>query len=141
MRRLFLSAPNSDCFSECIRTAENTACHVRLRPLKVLPLDGLQCPKLLWVRAREPERIFTPRDPVGAVAQSLHPGGVLGGGAERGRLTSADLRAALDETRSLLAGSDGDPTSSDPSTSAKSTRMTCGSCARLAGGSTMPRSP
>ena len=80
-------------------------------------MDGLQCPKLLWVRVHEPERIvfgadtqriFAMGHQVGAVAQSLHAGGVLIGGAERGRLTSADLRAALDETRDLLAGSSDD---------------------------------
>ncbi len=75
-------------------------------------MNGLQCPKLLWVQVHEPERITYPRSlqrifdmghAVGAVAQAQHPDGVLIGAAEQAGSGRPDMRAALAETRELLS--------------------------------------
>lgn len=67
-------------------------------------LNGLQCPKRLYLEVHRPElaeteasmlRNFARGHEVGSVAQSLHPGGVL---IDTGR----DLSAALSETNRLL---------------------------------------
>ena len=76
-------------------------------------MSGLQCPKLLWLSVHQPElieygpatqRIFATGHKVGALAQKLHPGGVLAGPAHDGPLRGDDLRLAEDDTRRLLAG-------------------------------------
>ena len=77
-------------------------------------MDGLQCPRLLWLKVHRPElieypasieRIFAMGHQVGRIAQELNPGGVLVGPTHDGRLTGDDLRQAESETRELLDGS------------------------------------
>jgi len=77
-------------------------------------MDGLQCPKLLWVRVHEPERIVYPRSlqrifdmghAVGAVAQAQYPDGVLVGAVGQPETGRPDMRAALRETSGLLSQS------------------------------------
>jgi len=74
-------------------------------------MDALQCPKLLWVSVREPERIvfgadtqriFAMGHQIGAVAQTLHPGGVLIGGAERFPDLAGRLQAVIARIVDLL---------------------------------------
>ena len=75
-------------------------------------MDGLQCPRLLWLKVHHPEliqypasieRIFAMGHEVGRIAQELHPGGVLVGRRHDGPLRRDDLRQAEAETRQLLA--------------------------------------
>ena len=62
-------------------------------------IDGLQCPRLLWLEVHHPElvvydpsteRIFAVGHEVGRIARGLCPGGVLAGSRRDGRLTGAD---------------------------------------------------
>ena len=75
-------------------------------------MDGLQCPRLLWLEVHDPERvqqppsterIFAMGHEVGRLAQELNPGGVLAGPRTDGRLAPGDLRAAEADTKRLLA--------------------------------------
>jgi hypothetical protein len=75
-------------------------------------MDGLQCPRLLWLKVHHPElieypasieRIFAMGHEVGRIAQELHPGGVLVGPRHDGPLRRDDLRKAEAETTQLLA--------------------------------------
>ena len=83
----------------------------RLSKSKIM--DGLQCPRLLWMKVHHPElvqypasieRIFAMGHEVGRIAQDLSPGGVVVGPPHDGRLTGDDLRQAEADTERLLAG-------------------------------------
>jgi hypothetical protein len=77
-------------------------------------MDGIQCPRLLWLKVHRPEliryspsmeRIFAMGHEVGRIAQELTPGGVMIGPRHDGPLTGSDLRQARAETERLLAAS------------------------------------
>ncbi len=76
-------------------------------------MDGLQCPRLLWLKVHRPElvryppnmeRIFAMGHEVGRIAQELHPGGVMVGPCHDGPPRRGDLRRAEAETKRLLGG-------------------------------------
>lgn len=75
-------------------------------------MDGLQCPRLLWLKVHSPElveydaatqHVFAMGHEVGRLAQSLYAGGVQVGPQRDGPLSADDLRRAQAETQRLLA--------------------------------------
>jgi hypothetical protein len=77
-------------------------------------MNGVKCPRLLWVQVHQPElvvydqsaeRLFAIGHDVGRVARQLHPDGVFAGTSRDEQVTRQDLRQAVLETKDLLAGS------------------------------------
>lgn len=77
--------------------------------------DGLQCPRLLWLKVHSPElveydpgtqRIFAMGHEVGRLAQETYGGGVLVGGPHEGPVSGGHLRQAELETQRLLSAPD-----------------------------------
>jgi hypothetical protein len=68
-------------------------------------LAGCQCPKLLWIKLRQPElmpavdeakqAVFDTGHEIGTLAKSLYPGGVEIGDGGRGGAVIEDTRAML----------------------------------------------